>query len=220
MCGMESFCGRSETVSAIRSPELLHIQTASSVSYGANQSWYPTWIGRMGGCGPTVTSNILWYLAASRPLICGGLFDGNAREQKQMLRLMRMVWKYVKPGKRGVDKPSMLTEGAIRCGEKQGVRLSARVLEIPEAVSMRPTPGEVLAFLSSAFSDDLPAAFLNLSNGTLKNLEKWHWVTLISVTSSLQAEMYDQSRRQMIDLAQWLCSTTAGGAFVVIEPVK
>lgn len=204
--------------SQVRSPELLHIQTGAGISYGANQSWYPTWFGRMGGCEPTTTSNLLWYLTASRPAVCGRLFDGDARERKEMLRLMRAVWKFVKPGRRGVDKASMLTEGALRYGVQKGVTLSARILEIPAAAAQRPFPGQVLDFLANAFSDDLPAAFLNLSSGSLKNLENWHWVTLISVTSDLQAEMYDQSLRQVIDLKQWISTTTAGGAFVVLEP--
>lgn len=206
--------------SGIRTPALLHIETGKGLSYGANQSWYPSWIGRMGGCGPTTTSNLLWYLTATRPAKCGGLFDGDARTRGEMLRLMRAVWRYVKPGRRGVDKASMLVDGAVRYGGDRGVRLTARVLEIPEYPADRPSPGEVLAFLSAAFSEDLPAAFLNLSNGSLPNLEKWHWVTLISVNSEFQAEMYDQSRRQLIDVGEWLLSTTAGGAFVVIEPER
>lgn len=208
----------SEIYSGIRFPDLLHIHTNAGISYGANQSWYPTWIGRMGGCGPTTASNLFWYLAASRPAECGGLFDGDAREKKEMLRLMRSVWPYIKPGRKGVNKASMLTEGAIQYGAKHSVTLFSRILEIPEAVAERPAQDEVLDFLTRAFEYDLPVAFLNLNNGTLENLESWHWVTLVSVTADLQAEMYDQSRRQIIDVGQWLTSTTVGGAFVSISP--
>lgn len=202
----------------IRTPELLHVETASGPSYGANQIWYPAWFARMAGCGPTTASNLLWYLTASRKEECGGLFRGNACEQAEMILLMRAVWRYVKPGRRGVDKASILANGAVRYGAERGVPLRVRVLEVPETAAERPAAGAVLDFLTAAFSDDLPVAFLNLSNGTLKNLDNWHWVTLVSTDAALQAEMYDQSRRQFIDLRQWLSTTTMGGAFVVIEP--
>lgn len=65
---------------SVRSPALLRIQNGSSISYGANQEWYPTRIGRLAGCGPTTASNLLWYLAASRPKACGNLFTGNGAE--------------------------------------------------------------------------------------------------------------------------------------------
>lgn len=112
----------------------------------------------------------------------------------------------------------MLADGAVRYGTDRGVMLKAWVLEISEDTSKRPSTDEVLEFLTNAFSNDLPVAFLNLSNGTVKNLDNWHWVTLISTDSELQVEMYDQSRRQLVDLKQWLVSTTKGGALVVIEP--
>lgn len=135
-----------------------------------------------------------------------------------MVRLMESVWHYVKPGRRGVDKASMLIDGAVRYGAERGVTLRHRVLEIPETAPQRPSASEVSDFLIAAFSDDVPVAFLNLSNGTVRNLDNWHWVTLISTDAQLQAEMYDQSLCQLVDLERWLASTTGGGAFVAITP--
>ena len=203
---------------SIKHPEFLHIQNRSSVSYGANQSWYSTWWSKVSGCGPTTTSNILWYLTVSRPAQCGKLFDGNGRKRSEMVRLMKTMFKYVTPTRMGVNKASILISGAVRYGTNRGVPLRCRTLEIPEQPTERPTPDEVYDFLFSAFSNDLPVAFLNLSNGSLNNLDNWHWVTLISTDENLQAEMYDQSRRSIIDLPRWLTSTTKGGAFVIIEP--
>ena len=58
---------------------------------------------------------------------------------------------------------------------------------------------------------------MNLSNGAVRNLDNWHWVTLVSVNGELRAEMYDQGRRQLIDIGLWLSTTTGGGAFVALE---
>lgn len=203
---------------AIASPHYLHLQDGDQISYGAHQLWYRTLMGRMGGCGPTAAANLLWYLAATRPDACGPLFDSRPLTRPRMLELMDALWRYITPGMRGVDKASTLTDGAIRYGADRGVALGARVLDIPADSGLRPTGDSVWAFLRDAFGCDLPIAFLNLSNGRVKNLDNWHWVTLVSADSSLQAEMYDQSRRQSIDLDLWLSSTKGGGAFVALEP--
>lgn len=204
--------------SGIASPELLHIRDGLQTSYGAHQIWYRSWIKRMSGCGPTAASNLLWYLRASRPELCRDLFAGDAVERSGMLRLMEAVWHYVTPGIRGVDRAAMLADGGVRYGRQAGVALRADILEIPPLKSDRPGEKKVSGFLAAAFARDLPVAFLNLSNGAVRNLDNWHWVTLVSVNQELLAEMYDQGRRQMIDVALWLDTTAGGGAFVTIEP--
>lgn len=211
--------GRTVQKMAICNPELLFIKNGMRISYGADQNWYSSWIRRMGGCGPTAASNLLWYLAVTRPSRCGNFFDGDGTQRKDMLRLMDRVWQYVTPGMRGVDKASMLAGGGKRFAADCGAKIEARILEIPSDSRKRPTEETVLGFLSNAFYDNLPVAFLNLSNGALTNLDTWHWVTLVAVDDELQAEMYDQGRRQSIDLSLWLRTTNKGGAFVALDPV-
>ena len=203
---------------SITSPEVLQLSSGDAVCYGGDQEWYATRRQRMSGCGPTTTSNLIWYLCATRPDVCGGLFDPCDCRRTEMLRLMETMWYYVKPGMHGVNRPSLLADGAVRYAAVRGVSLNARVLDVPEDPSLRPSPARTLAFLCEAFADDLPVAFLNLSNGALQNLDNWHWVTLIAADSTLHAEMYDQSARTIIDVKQWLDTTTKGGAFVVLSP--
>lgn len=191
----------------LRSPGLLHIGSA----WGAMQAWYPSWFKRMSGCGPTAASNLVWYLAASRPQ-CAALVEG-----EDMLRLMERMWRYVTPGMRGVDRAEILADGLTRFGQDQGVPLAPRSLEIPERKALRPAPEDVLGFLTEAFRADAPVAFLNLHNGGLPGLDSWHWVTLVSVDDSLLCEMFDQGRRQVIDLGQWLRTTAKGGALVTLR---
>lgn len=221
MSSQQATCTKNAVLTShvsIRSPRLLQIADGGGISYGAHQIWYRSWLGRMGGCGPTAAANLLWYLTATRPEICAPLLVGDGTIRADMQRLMEEVWKYVTPGMRGVDKASMLADGAVRFGADHGVSLKSRILEIPPAVRERPALAETQAFLENAFRQDLPVAFLNLSNGAVRSLDSWHWVTLIAVDSFLRVEMYDQGRRQTIDMALWLDTTKGGGALVALEP--
>lgn len=207
----------SEMIS-LYAPEILHIDDNQATRFGANQAWYPKWIQRMSGCGPTTCSNLLWYLSRAEDA-CGALcpYDGSTRSG--ILRLMQDVWRYITPGMRGVNKTSMFVNGVTRYGMEHGIPVSCRVLDIPEKAGERPSAEAMMAFLQDAIADNLPVAFLNLSNGSVKNLEGWHWVTLIGVNpAELTAEMYDQGVRQTIDLGLWLETTTKGGGLIAVDP--
>lgn len=202
---------------SVTHPELLHIWGENTLSYGATQLWYSVFWRRRAGCGPTAASNLIWYLAATQPGKYGCLYDGDCRNRHEMIFLMNKVWHYVTPGMRGLNKSSMFTDGVVRFAKDRGINVTCRTLEVLSDSSLRPSPEQVLDFLVSAFRNDQPVAFLNLSNGQVKNLDNWHWVTLVSTDENLRAEMYDDSGCELIDVALWLETTTGGGAFVVIE---
>ena len=203
---------------ALREPQLLHIDCGTALSCGANQRWYPYWRARLSGCGPTAAANLLWYLAASRPHRCGTLFAGDARKQAEMVRLMRQVWRYVRPAPWGMARGQSFACGARRYAAAHGVPLQAELLQVPAAGTRRPSAAQLYDFLAKALAADLPVAFLNRSNGAVRNLPGWHWVTLVAVQPDLQAVMYDGSDSHIVDLALWLTSTQKGGAFVVLQP--
>ncbi|MGF6989245.1 hypothetical protein M2150_000483 [Lachnospiraceae bacterium PM6-15] len=205
-----------ETKMMIEEPELLHIDEEASVSYGAHQEWYSSWLQRMSGCGPTAAANLLWYLAATR-LEGQLLFAGDGTKKADMIRLMEALWRYVTPGLRGVDKASTFTKGVTRFGRDQGYRIKTQTLEVPKEAATRPTVQELEGFLKEAFASNRPVAFLNLSNGALHNLDNWHWVTLVGLEAVSKVTMYDQGERTEIDLERWLATTTGGGAFVTID---
>lgn len=77
------------------------------------------------------------------------------------------------------------------------------------------------AFLAQALGRDCPVAFLNFSNGALKNLDSWHWVPLISMTEGervLLCTILDEGEERVIDLDLWLDTTFLGGALVTLWP--
>jgi hypothetical protein len=67
--------------------------------------------------------------------------------------------------------------------------------------------------------NDVPVAFLNLCNGEEKNLDKWHWVTIISIEfdddkCSSAVEILDEGMVKKIDIPLWYRTTTLGGGLV------
>ena len=202
----------------LRTPQLLQIRHGAGFTYGASQEWFKNLWQQRAGCGPTACAQLLWYLSRTRPG-CRALcpYDGARREG--FVSLMEEVWEYVTPGRHGVNTTSILTQGAVRFGERRGVALDCRVLEVPGKLHQRPPAEKLSAFIAGALADDLPVAFLNLSNGTLQNLDSWHWVTLVSYdTESTLARMYDQGGQESLDMEMWLRTTTLGGGLVALEP--
>jgi hypothetical protein len=188
--------------------------------YGANQSWYEESFQRRAGCGPTSAAHLIWYLAGAHAG-CAALCPaaGGERTKDNFLPLMQNLWTYVTPGPMGVNTTVIFTEGARRYGADRGVPIDARALPVPVFPSMRPDAKEAARFLTDALSKDLPVAFLNLSNGSLANLDSWHWVTFVAFEpESFGALMYDNGNRQEIDLKEWLGTTLLGGGFVVLFP--
>jgi hypothetical protein len=79
----------------------------------------------------------------------------------------------------------------------------------------------LLKFLEEALSKDSPIAFLNLCNGIEKNLECWHWVTIISLEYMENEEqtfvnILDDGQIKKIDLALWYNTTRKNGGFVYL----
>jgi len=201
----------------INNCELLHIKTKYGTALGGMQSWYPIEWQRRSGCGPTTASLIFWYLAQTRKEY-KSLCRFDASEKEGFSNLMCDVWQHVKPGFRGLNKISMMTEGVKSYALMCGVNMQCNVLEVPAAQSSRPQTSEMTAFLLDAISNNLPVAFLNLSNGKLKNLDGWHWVTIVGINpENGTALMYDQGRQVIIDIDLWLQTTLVGGGFVVFR---
>ena len=204
----------------ISAPESLNVKSDNGKIYtGGSQEWYTNDWHRKAGCGPTVASNLVWYIyRTSSGLKLQPELISYSREnsgQNSFLELMDEMITFITPTLRGVNTSAIFYEGFIKYGEKHGVKFAPSVLEIPCKASKRPEPDTVREFIAAALQADSPVAFLNLSNGTLKNLENWHWVTIIAFEpDSMTADICDQGEILTIDLGEWLRTTMLGGAFV------
>jgi len=197
---------------AIHHPEYLHIHDkGGAFAYGSDQEWYPMLWQRRAGCGPTTASNLMLYFQQKH--------NPRLLDKDEALHMMQELWKLVTPGIMGVHLLSQFTKGVEVFLPKLPSALTERTLKIPKAREKRPSLSQVVAFLIAAFASDSPVAFLNLSKGSVPNLDEWHWVTLVAIEQEgedrpVYATLYDASRRWKIDLGLWLETTTRGGGFV------
>lgn len=195
---------------------VLDIWDGESLRHGGDQDWYAELWQRQAGCGPTNCSNLMRYLAQTRPG-CGALCPYDAAQKPGFIQLMEDLWRYVTPGNMGVNTTAIFVEGAARYGRERGVPLATKALDVPAIHCSRRLYPQVAAFVSQALERALPVAFLNLSNGVLQNLDNWHWVTLVALKGD-DALAYDQGEAKWVDLAQWLATSMMGGGFVTVEP--
>ena len=185
-----------------------------TVSHGCDQKWFASPWQRRTGCGPTAASNLLLYRNRSRRNA------GNFPCKTDALKLMDEVWNYMTPGDKGIPTTEMFRSSVYGYGTAKGLRLRCLSCDIPEEKKRRPALAEVTSFLETALADDVATAFLNLCNGQEKNLEGWHWVTVVSVektakdASKLFIRILDEGVIKRVDLPLWLNTTERGGGFV------
>lgn len=200
----------------LKNPELLHIKESDGhIYFGADQEWYPTLWQRRAGCGPTTASQLILYFQ-NKGSIASLL---NVQDKESMVRLMERVWTFVTPGIMGLHLISQFTEGVDNYLKSISSSLAEQTLQIPRSENKRPPFSQVVDFLVSSLQADSPVAFLNLSRGSLTNLDEWHWVTIVEVEqdtedSDLYATIYDAGTYWKINMTQWYETTKRGGGLV------
>jgi len=194
---------------------LLRIQDSNSdeIYYGCSQKWYTTPWQRKAGCGPSVASNIVYYLE-NKQTNSKQIFSKEA-----CASLMEKAWWYFSPKVGGISTTSMFCEAFLLYAKSKLLNVQFRVLDVPQDKCRRPKLAQVLSFLEEALEKDMPVAFLNLCNGAVKMLERWHWVTIVSLDKSedgkrVFVDILDYGVIKKIDLGLWNDSTILGGGFV------
>ena len=202
-------------------PEFFTITGPQEEQYrGGTQDWYRDVWQRRAGCGPTTAATLLSYLAAAHPSLAP-MAPVAGQVQAGFRAYMEEVWRYVTPGARGLDQPESLVLGCRSFALSRGCVLRGRILEVPARRPGQPDPDQCRDFIARALSADCPVAFLNFSNGALKNLDSWHWVPLIAMTEGedvLLCTVLDEGEEKIIDLALWLDTTLLGGVLAMVEP--
>jgi len=148
--------------------------------------------------------------------------DAEPTTREELLAMMEDVWKYVTPTDRGIPTTELFYEPFLDYAAAKGIDVvRCRVLNAFE--EPRPSLEEIARFLEEALAADLPVAFLNLCNGDEENLDKWHWVTLVSLdyadggNAPVWVTVFDNGEPKRANLTLWLETTTMGGGFVYFQ---
>jgi hypothetical protein len=199
--------------------EAFAIADSSSSYYGGDQRWFGDGkkYRKEAACGATTCANILGYLAQTKDGLAG-LAPYDLHDKEGFLKYMKAVYPFVRPGLIGI-MPADFTRGAEEYSATHGIEFGYDILTVPAAASKRPGERAMFNFLEDALADDLPVAFLNLSSGRVKNLDSYHWVTLVGADESAGVcRIVDNGRLLDVALKKWRKKSTLGGAFVVVEP--
>jgi hypothetical protein len=207
-------------VHTLTQPEALRLRgPRGELSLGGDQAWFRDPWQRRAGCGPTTAATLLSYLGQTRPALAG-LSPKGENTVENFLAYMEEVWPYVTPGARGLDRAESLVVGCRSFALARGCRLTGEILEIPRRKDRRPALKQIQGFLARALDRDLPVAFLNYSNGALHDLDSWHWVPLVSLTTGeniLLCTVLDEGKEKIVELSLWLETTLLGGALVALQ---
>ena len=114
---------------SISSPQLLVFNDNRALFYGADQDWYTQKWQQQAGCGPTVCSQLFWYLSQTKQ-DCGILCKYDAQQKEGISLLMHDVWNYVTPGKYGTNSTKLFISGAMKYANEKQVALSSSFLDM------------------------------------------------------------------------------------------
>jgi hypothetical protein len=196
----------------IKNPEHYEIKIDNETHYGFNQEWYPTPWQRLSGCGPTTASSLLHYWL---------LPNTSSPSQTEALEWMETLWTYVTPGIGGVYKVETFKKGIERYLNEQAIPSKIECFRVAKQKANRRDFGELIDFLSQAFTHNSPVAFLNLHNGHENTWDDWHWTLAIGMyvdphTQDLMLNLLDDGKILSGNLKKWYDTTKHGGGFVTI----
>jgi len=93
---------------------------------------------------------------------------------------------------------------------------------VDKGKARRPALCDVIDFVKSGLERDLPVAFLSLDSGSERSIDRWHWITVISIdirgAGNASVDFLDAGVIKHADLANWYRTTKEGGGFVIISP--
>ena len=190
----------------------------NKVCYGCDQEWYPTEWQKKSGCGPTTACNMLLCLNFLR--LNGGT-DIKKNNKESGLLLMEEVWKYITPSENGIPATEIFCQNFDDYFKAKGQKILCHSMDIPKEENLRPNFTDVVNFIEEAMQLDSPVAFLNLCNGEVKLLDRWHWVIIVSIKfdengNAGNIEIIDEGLIKTIDFTLWYNTTKLGGGLAYI----
>ena len=197
------------SVLELKDLKLLSIEDENGYSYiGGNQYWYPKEGFFQGGaCGATTASNVLAYILRMRPEL---------NTKAEYIEFMKKVYPYFTPSRIGLHAPWFL-KGVKKFGADFGYPIAARCLKVPIWPFKHPSFEEAADFIGESLKADAPVAFLALSSGGVKYIDKWHWTTIIGIDEeNRKIKILDNNEIKWAELGLWLGKSRLGGALITM----
>ncbi len=148
------------------------------VGYGGDQEWFSHEMKKRAGCGCTSGANLAAYYASGYPGMAG-LYEGDCRrfDQSEYIRVMEMMYTYMKPGMIGYPYVRRFARQFIRFCREHGIEAEA---EFCNAFESRE---EGFEFVKECIDSGNPVALLILFHrADALREDNWHWVTVTGYT--------------------------------------
>lgn len=187
--------------------EYLKISLNNKFSYGLSQEWFNDAFKILAGCGATVASTLYIY----------ELQKDNYKNltKNEVLNTMDLMWEYLTPAYRGLNSTKLFYTGYLNFLKDKKLEFDFEYIDVK--IHDKIHFEELKKFIINALKKDIPVAFLNLCNGKEDNLDKWHWVTVISLIedeNEVFVEILDDMQVKKINLLNWFDNITNDGGFI------
>lgn len=172
--------------------------------YGGNQDWYNSYLKRLAGCGPTTAATITMYELNK--------INYHRYTKNEFILLMNDLWNYITPGMMGVDKVEKYKTGYDKYLASSNLNIKNSKILILDNSNLE----EIENYLLEAIETNHPVAFLNLDNGNIKEIDSWHWTTIVSIekiNDNIWVEICDEGFLKKINLSEWF-KTSSKGSFI------
>lgn len=184
------------------------LEEENKISFGFSQEWYEDEYKKLAGCGATVAATIITYFKQKE--------NKESLSIDKVMPLMLEMWNYLTPIKnKGLNSTKLFYDGIEKYFSEKNKIVDCKHIDvnIKDKVSL----DKIILFLKESLEKDIPLAFLNLCNGEEKELDKWHWVTVVELFS--EGENYfinilDDKEIKKINLTLWYNTITDDGGFI------
>lgn len=198
----------------IKNKNYLEFDDTGRKLYGYNQDWFSTEYKRTRGCGPTVATMMLNYMATREAVKLP--FSGNSIAEATTA--MEQVWEYFIPNALlGLYSSKNFCLGGSWFIFDYGLSWKIRRLRVALLKKERPSLKKTVDFIKRGLDSDCPVAFLNLHKGKSRQLESWHWNLIVGIEEEnghYIVTCYDNGAIKNFNLGLWLATSKIGGGFV------
>lgn len=183
------------------------LTVAKEKYFGLSQEWFKNSLQIKAGCGATVAATIELYYLQTKNL--------KNLEIDDALIVMESFWPYLLPTNRGLNSTELFYKGIEKYYSDKAQKIKYNYLNVD---FQNKVPFiEIKNFIINSLENDRPVAFLNLCNGCEKNLDRWHWVTVVELFDEEDTtfiNILDDKEIKKINLKLWYDTIKNDGGFV------